>query len=225
MNTKAFQFLAILACGLLLNGTYTTAQQIPENIISKFHYRSIGPTRQGGRIVDFAVPAQEPYTFYVATGSGGLWKTVNNGLTYTPIFEQEHSIAIGDIAIAPSNPDIVWVGSGEANGDYWGDGMYKSTDGGKTWTNMGLRESHYIGRIRIHPSNPDVLYVAACGHFNSQNQERGIYKTTNGGKTWKKSLEIIKGKRYLTLLNLIYFPVKQPLLKGKPVLVKRLLMS
>jgi len=206
MQTKPVQVLAFLACGLLLNGAITSAQQIPENIISKFHYRSIGPTRQGGRIVDFAVPAQDPYTFYVATGSGGLWKTINNGLTYTPIFEQEHSIAIGDIAIAPSNPDIVWVGSGEANGDYWGDGMYRSTDGGKTWTNMGLPESHYIGRIRIHPTNPDILYVAACGHFNSQNPERGIYKTTNGGKTWEKSLEIIKGKRYVGAIDLLMDP-------------------
>jgi photosystem II stability/assembly factor-like uncharacterized protein len=182
------------------------AQKIPDNIIKKFHYRSIEPTRQGGRIVDFAVPAQQSYTFYVATGSGGLWKTENNGLTYTPIFDHEHSIAIGDIEVAPSDPNIVWVGTGEANGDYWGDGMYKSIDAGSTWTNMGLRESHYTGRIRIHPKNPDIVYVAATGHYNSQNPERGIYKTTDGGKTWEKSLDVIKDGRYIGAIDLAMDP-------------------
>ena len=182
------------------------AQQIPDNILSKIHYRAIGPTRQSGRIVDFAVPEQQPYTFYVATGSGGLWKTDNNGIIYEPIFDHEYSIAIGDVAVAQSEPNIVWVGTGEANGDYWGDGMYKSTDDGKSWTNMGLRDSHYIGRIRIHPDNPNIVYVAATGHFNSQNSERGVYKTSNGGKTWEKSLEIFQNERYIGAIDLVMDP-------------------
>jgi len=180
--------------------------EIPESIISKFHYRAIGPTRQGGRITDFAVPEQLPYTHYVATGSGGLWKTDNNGITYKSIFDHEHSVAIGDIAVAPSDPDIVWVGTGEANGDYTGDGVYKSTDGGSSWTNMGLRKSSRIGRIRIHPDNPDVLYVAATGLFNSQNPERGIYKTTDGGKNWTKSLGVMDGGRHIGTIDLVMDP-------------------
>lgn len=122
----------------------------------------------------------------MATGSGGLWKTVNNGLTYEPIFDHKNTIAIGDITVTPSNPEIVWIGTGEANGDYWGDGMYKSNDGGNTWKNMGLEDSHYIGRIRIHPNNPDIVYVAAMGHYNSQNAQRGVFKSLDGGDTWQK---------------------------------------
>ena len=181
-------------------------QQISQNIIEKFHYRSIGPTRQSGRIVDFAVPAGQTFTFYVATASGGLWKTSNNGVTFKPIFDHENSIAIGDVAVAPSNHEIVWVGSGEANGDYWGDGMYKSTDSGKTWTNMGLRNSRRIGRIRIHPENQDIVYVAATGKFNAQNPERGVYKTTNGGKSWTKSLEVKENGRYIGVIDLVMDP-------------------
>jgi len=182
--------------------------KIPESIISKFHYRAIGPTRQSGRITDFAVPEQLPYTHYVATSSGGLWKTVNNGVNYLPIFDHENSCAIGDVAVAPSDPDIVWVGTGEATfgRDYWGDGMYKSTDGGSTWKNMGLKKSHRIGRIRIHPENPDILYVAAMGRFNSPEYEQGIYKTTDGGKTWEKSLEVTYGGRKIGAVDLIMDP-------------------
>ena len=198
-------FLTIMLTSLfIVHATY--GQPIPENIIEAFHYRSIGPTRQSGRFVDIEVPVLQPYTFYAAAGSGGLWKTVNNGITFTPIFDHENSIAIGDIATAPSVPDIVWVGTGEANGDYWGDGMYKSTDGGTTWTNMGLQKSSRIGRIRIHPNNPDIVYVAATGRFNSQNPERGVFKTTNGGKTWEKSLEIIENGRYIGVIDLVMDP-------------------
>ena len=139
----------------------------------------------------------------VREGSG---KRSINGITFTPVFDHENSIAIGDIATAPSDPDIVWVGTGEANGDYWGDGMYKSTDGGTTWTNMGLRGSSRIGRIRIHPGNPDIVYVAATGRFNSQNPERGVFKTTDGGETWSKSLEVIENNRYIGVIDLVMDP-------------------
>ncbi|MCK4495869.1 MAG: hypothetical protein KAU91_05930, partial [Candidatus Aminicenantes bacterium] len=168
-----------------------------EDLLKTFTYRNLGPFRSGAWIVDFAVPEypQEAhlYTFYVASRNGGLWKTTNNGTTFEPIFDDQTVFSIGDIALAPSNPDIVWVGTGEAanaRSSYWGDGVYKSTDGGKTWKNMGLEDSHHIGRIVVHPKNPDVVYVAAMGHLYSFNEERGVFKTVDGGKTWEKVLYI-----------------------------------
>ncbi len=187
----------VLICALLVVPD-TFGQKANEDALKSMNYRNIGPTRQSGRFVDFAVPKQEPYTFYAATGSGGLWKTTNNGQTFEPIFDYENVFSIGDVTVAPSDPKIVWVGTGEANNSrttYWGDGVYKSTDAGKSWTNMGLKESHHIGRIVIDPKNPNILYVAALGHLYSENPERGLYKTTDGGKTWDKVLDIvIKGK-------------------------------
>jgi len=179
------------------------------DIANAIPYRAIGPTRQSGRFVDFAVPLQRPHTFYAATGSGGLWKTDNNGQTFEPIFDHEKVFSIGDIAVAPSDPDILWVGTGEANNSrstYWGDGVYKSTDAGKSWRNMGLPESHHIGRIVIHPENPDVIYVAALGHLYSENPERGLYKTSDGGQTWTKSLEVVVGGRYVGVVDVAMDP-------------------
>ena len=176
---------------LVLPGLY--GQALNDDLVKNFTYRSIGPTRQSGRFVDFAIPEQEPYTIYAATASGGLWKSVNNGITFDPIFDHENVFSIGDIAVAPSNPSIVWVGTGEANNSrscYWGDGVYKSTDAGKTWKNMGLKESHHIGRIVIHPKNPDIVYAAALGHLYSENPDRGLYMTSNGGDTWGKVLDV-----------------------------------
>lgn len=164
-----------------------------QDLLKIFSYRSLGPSRQGGRVVDIAAIPSQPYTFYVATASGGLWKTINNGTTFEPLFDDQSLISIGDVAVAPSAPNIVWVGTGEANNSrscYWGDGLCKSEDGGKTWKNMGLKESHHIGRIVIHPENPDIVYVAALGHLYSFNEERGLYKTTDGGTTWEKVLYI-----------------------------------
>ena len=192
--SKVLRFLAIASFLVPLAGISDANGQGPvvkEEWLKAVTYRSIGPTGQGGRFSDFAVPLQEPYTIYASLGSGGLWKTVNNGHSFTPIFDFEKVFSIGDIAVAPSNPNIVWVGTGEANSSrstYWGDGVYKSTDAGKTWKNMGLPESHHIGRIVIHPTNPDVLYVAALGHLYSENPDRGLYKTSDGGKTWQKVL-------------------------------------
>lgn len=172
-------------------------ERFNEDLLKTFTYRNLGPFRSGGWIVDFAVPEypQEAhlYIFYVASRNGGLWKTTNNGTTFEPIFDDQTVFSIGDIALAPSNPDIVWVGTGEAanaRSSYWGDGVYKSTDGGKTWKNMGLKDSHHIGRIIVHPKNPDVVYVAAMGHLYSFNEERGVFKTVDGGKTWEKVLYI-----------------------------------
>ena len=156
-------------------------------LIKDFTARPLGPATMGGRITDIAVVETKPATMYVASASGGLWKTTNNGGTWTPVFDHQSTISIGDVAVAPSDPNIVWVGTGEANARNsvsWGDGLYKSTDGGQTWANMGLKDSHHIGRIVIHPKDPDILYVAALGHFWGPNQERGLYKTSDGGKTW-----------------------------------------
>lgn len=188
---------------LVFTGLYTSettfAQSIPDNVIDKLHFRSIGPTRQGGRYVDYAVVEKNPKVFYSATASGGLWKTVNNGISFFPIFDNESVVSIGDVTVDQNDTSIVWVGSGEANNSrssYYGDGVYKSNDGGKTWKNMGLPESHHIGRILIHPSDSDVVYVAALGHLYSDNPERGLYKTSNGGKSWKKVLDIeVNGKK------------------------------
>jgi photosystem II stability/assembly factor-like uncharacterized protein len=168
------------------------ADPAPESrLLDAFTARPLGPANMGGRVVDVAVVEGRPTTLYVATASGGLWKTVNNGITWTPTFDQQSTVSIGDVAVAPSNPDIVWVGTGEANprnSVSWGDGLYKSTDGGKTWTHLDdLRDTHHIGRILIHPKDPDTVYVAAMGHFWGPNRQRGLYKTTDGGKTWRLS--------------------------------------
>jgi photosystem II stability/assembly factor-like uncharacterized protein len=197
-----------LAC-ILLFSTHASAQKIPESILSKIHYRELGPTRQGGRVVAFAVSQQDPYVYFVGAGPGGLWKTVNNGTTFESVFDKKNTSTIGDVAVAPSDHNIVWVGTGEANlrnSTYYGDGVYKSTDGGKTWKFMGLKESHHIGKVIIHPSDPDVVYVAAQGHYYSDNPERGVYKTTNGGKTWTKSLELVADGIYVGATDMVMDP-------------------
>src|SRR5512137_1130989 len=158
-------------------------------------WQFLGPTNISGRVTDVAVvtPRGKSYTVYAATATGGVWKTDNDGVTWLPVFDQEVRRAIGDVTVAPSNPDIVWVGTGEANifrSSNAGAGVYKSTDAGRTWRHMGLAATLTIPRIVIHPTNPDVVYVAASGHEWTDNEERGVYKTTDGGKTWQKVLYI-----------------------------------
>ena len=158
-------------------------------------WQHIGPKNVSGRCTDIEVvtPKGKSYTIYVATASGGVWKTENEGTTWEPIFDQEASTSIGDITIAPSNNDIVWIGTGEANifrSSMAGSGVYKSTDEGKTWQHMGLTGTLTIPRIVIHPKNPDVVYVAASGHEWTNNKERGVYKTVDGGKNWEKILYV-----------------------------------
>jgi photosystem II stability/assembly factor-like uncharacterized protein len=205
----------VLLCWPLVAPSNIASQPSNEELLKNFTYRSIGPTRQGGRFVDFAVPQQLPSTFYAATASGGLWKTVNNGLTFEPVFDHENVFSIGDVTVAPSDPNIVWVGTGEANNSrscYWGDGVYKSVDGGKTWKNMGLKESRHIGRIVIHPENPDILYVAALGHLYSENPERGLYKTTDGGKNWKKVLDVVARGKSIGVIDVVMHSINPEIL-------------
>ncbi len=158
-------------------------------------WQFIGPTNISGRVTDVAVPTPrgKSYTFYVATASGGVWKTDNEGTTWTPVFEHGVSTQIGDVTVAPSNADIVWIGLGEANifrSSMAGAGVYKSTDAGATWTRMGLAGTHTIPRIVIHPTNPDIVYVASSGHEWTYDENRGVYKSTDGGKTWQKILYV-----------------------------------
>jgi photosystem II stability/assembly factor-like uncharacterized protein len=153
--------------------------------------RSIGPVNPGGRVTDVAVVESDPSTMYVAAATGGVWKTTDDGQTWRPVFDQAGSLCIGDVTVSQSNPDVVWVGTGEGNilrSVSHGDGVYKSTDGGKSWKNMGLRDSRHTGRIVIHPKNPDIVYVGALGHAWAPNTERGLFKTTDGGRTWDKVL-------------------------------------
>ena len=155
------------------------------------HFRSIGPATMSGRIADVAVYEANPAVYYVGTAHGGVWKTTSNGATFEPLFQDQGLIAIGDVAVSQINPDLVWVGAGESNNRQstsWGGGVWKSTDGGKTFTRMGLAQSKHINRIVIHPANNDVVLVAATGPLFGPGGERGIYKTTDGGKTWKQVL-------------------------------------
>ncbi|HEX4951388.1 MAG TPA: hypothetical protein VFZ34_32320 [Blastocatellia bacterium] len=184
-------------CCLAILATAVNAQQLEAVLRDGFQYRNLGPFRVGGWVSDIAVPETPTkahlYTFYVAARHGGVFKTTNNGTTFEPVFDNQNVAAVGAIAVAPTNENIVWVGTGDnscARSAYWGDGIYKSTDAGKTWQNMGLKESHHITRIVTHPTNPDILYVAAMGHLFTTNEERGVFKTTDGGKTWKKVLYV-----------------------------------
>ncbi len=156
-------------------------------------FRNIGPAVTSGRIADFAVNPNNFNEYYVATASGGVWKTKNDGITYEPIFDGQGSYSIGCITLDPNNTNVVWVGSGENNNQRsvaYGDGVYKSEDGGASWKNTGLKTSEHIGKIIVDPRNSDVVYVAAIGPLWKEGGERGVYKTTDGGKTWTQVLKI-----------------------------------
>lgn len=159
----------------------------------RLEWRNIGPANMGGRIADIEGVAGNPNIVYVATASGGLFKTTNGGVKWTPLFERQGSISIGDIALEPGNPDVIWLGAGESavrNSVSFGDGVYKSTDGGKSWQHMGLRDTLHVSKILVSPRNPDVVYVGALGHAFGANEERGVFMTTDGGRTWTKTLYI-----------------------------------
>jgi len=162
---------------------------LPDSWAKAFTWRNIGPANMSGRITAVSVFEADPTTYWIATASGGLLKTSNNGVTFEHQFDKEATVSIGDVCVSPSNKNVVWVGTGEANprnSVSFGDGVYKSTDGGKTWKNMGLKKTFQIGKILIHPTDPNVVYVGALGRLYGPNEDRGLFKTTDGGQSWEK---------------------------------------
>ncbi|MBK8448918.1 MAG: glycosyl hydrolase [Saprospiraceae bacterium] len=171
----------------------TSKDSIPSSLFSALKFRSLGPVLTSGRISDLAVNPNDPNHYFVAVASGGVWKTTNSGVTFDPVFDGEGSYSIGCLAMDPKNTNVLWVGTGENNNQRsvaYGDGIYKTEDGGKSWKNMGLKNSEHIGRISIDPVNSDIVYVAAYGPLWSSGGERGIYKTTDGGVSWKQILKV-----------------------------------
>ena len=169
------------------------AEALPQEWTDALRARSIGPANMGGRITALAVVESNPSTWYAATASGGLLKTTNNGITFEHQFDQEATVSIGDVQVSQSHPDVVWIGTGESNprnSVSWGNGVYKSTDGGASWQHMGLEGTFQIGRLAIHPEDPDIVYVGALGRLWGPNEERGLFKTVDGGASWEKILYV-----------------------------------
>lgn len=200
MTKRSSGFLIGAWLTILSFGIFAFAQSetgAPTNsAFSNLNWRSIGPANMGGRVADVEGVPGDPNTVYVATGSGGIFKTTNGGISWTPIFDRQNTISVGDVALEPGNADVIWVGTGESNvrnSVSFGDGVYKSTDGGKNWKHLGLKNTNTISKIVVHPKNPDIAYVAAVGRAWGQNDERGVFMTTDGGATWKKTLFIDNG--------------------------------
>ncbi|MFN6147110.1 MAG: VPS10 domain-containing protein [Planctomycetota bacterium] len=171
--------------------TAPKASPFVEALVADLRWRHLGPANPMGRMTDIAVHPARQSTWFVGTAGGGLWQTDNAGTTWSCVSARLGSVSIGDVAIAPSNPDIVWIGTGEENARnsvQWGDGVYKSTDGGASWTHMGLRATFQIGHVEIHPTNPDIVYVAALGRLWGDNPERGVFRSKDGGQTWEHVL-------------------------------------
>ncbi|HEY7311597.1 MAG TPA: PDZ domain-containing protein [Gemmataceae bacterium] len=183
----------LLSCPIWAEEPKSSEATLSPAWLKPLTWRCIGPANMGGRITAMSICEDDPATFWIATASGGLLKTSNNGITFEHQFDREATVSIGDVCVAPSNKDIVWVGTGEnnpRNSVSYGDGVYKSTDGGKTWKNIGLKKSFQIGRILVHPTNPDIVYVGALGRLYGPNEERGLFKTIDGGKNWDRILFI-----------------------------------
>jgi photosystem II stability/assembly factor-like uncharacterized protein len=169
-----------------------TAPPLTEVLFKNLKARWIGPAVMGGRVSDIALDPRNPFVFYVGLAHGGIFKTADNGVSFDPIFDKQPALSIGAVAIAPSDSDVIWVGTGEANdrnSSGWGDGVYRTTDGGDNWQNVGLKNSRAIGRVVVHPKNPETAYVAASGNLWADGDERGLFKTTDGGKMWKAVLQ------------------------------------
>src|SRR5688500_1917769 len=203
MYFRRFHAPALLTCllaAVILSGDIAGGQGQPRpapappstDPFAGLQFRNIGPASMGGRVDDLAVLESNPAVFYVGTATGGLWKTMNNGTSWEVLFDDlEDAVSIGDIAIAPNDANTVWVGTGENNNRQsgsWGNGIYKSIDGGQTFKHMGLRDSKHIARIIVDPIDHDVVYVAALGSLWGPGKERGVYKTTDGGLTWTNVL-------------------------------------
>ena len=193
----ALTFAIVMAGAMVIGGSDQaappTAARPAGGPFDSLHFRPIGPASMSGRISDVAVYEANPAIYYVATAHGGVWKTRNNGTTFEAQFQDQGLMSAGDVTISQSNPDLVWVGTGESNNRQstsWGDGVYKSTDGGRTYANMGLRTSRHIHRIAIDPRDNNIVFVAATGSLWGPGGERGVYRTTDGGKTWKQVLKV-----------------------------------
>ncbi len=192
---RTLLLIMAIAAGLAITGTAKNAPQAGGNydpqLFSGLKWRNIGPNR-GGRSIGVAGSSSRPLEYYFGATGGGLWKTSDAGTTWRPVADQAlRTSSVGAVAVSESNPDIVFIGTGETElrGDIiQGDGIYKSVDAGKTWTQSGLTDTQAIARIRIHPANPDIIYVAALGHPYGANPERGIFRSRDGGKTWQKIL-------------------------------------
>jgi hypothetical protein len=185
-------FQKILLSALMTLSVWTLNAQSGSTLFGALRARHIGPATTSGRITAIDCVNERPEVMFVGTASGGVWKSNSAGAEFRPVFD-EHTQSIGALAIDQSKPDIIWVGTGEVNvrnSVSVGDGIYKSTDGGVSWKHLGLKNTERIGDIIIHPTNSDVVYVAALGHLWNANEDRGVYKTTDGGKTWNKVLYI-----------------------------------
>ncbi|MFT4767753.1 MAG: photosystem II stability/assembly factor-like uncharacterized protein [Glaciecola sp.] len=191
-SVRAYVFVGLAALCPVSTVVAVTPDGLSASDLAALQWRELGTAATSGRITRFAVHPDDVRMIYVATASGGLWKSTNAGTSWESIFTQQSSVSLGDVALAPSNPDIVWLGTGEQNSvrsSQFGDGVYRSDDAGKTWQHMGLEDSRHVGRILIHPENPDIVYVAALGSLWGSGEERGLYRTTDGGKTWTQLLK------------------------------------
>src|SRR5437868_2844623 len=190
VNARVLAALCAVAVVVAVVSSSVFAQQFDTSALSSMRWRSLGPPR-GGRVNGVSGVPGRPDTFYFGSVGGGVWKTVNSGRTWTPVFDSEPIASIGAIGVAPSNPDVVYVGSGEADMRSqisYGNGMYKSTDGGRTWAHVGLEGTRQIGRVIVDPKNANTVFVAALGHAYGANPERGVYRTRDGGRTWQQVL-------------------------------------
>nr|MBP6716933.1 glycosyl hydrolase [Acidobacteriota bacterium] len=202
MKTVRTRLLLLAGASVLVGGALAAQQPAPpasaarlvnastDPLLQGFRFRSIGPAVMGGRIDDIEGAEKDPLLIYVGFATSGLWKSTDGGFHFESVFDEMPNASVGDIAIAPSNPDVVYVGMGEPNNrqsSSIGNGVYGTKDGGKTWQHLGLDDSQSIGRIAVSPTDPNVVFVAAMGHLFGPNEERGLYKSIDGGKTWKKS--------------------------------------
>ena len=190
---KRTPFSSLLSLFLLLSTSIVLAQETKkqDDVYNGLKFRNIGPALTSGRIADIAIHPQDESTWYVAVGSGGVWKTVNSGTTFEPIFDKQSSYSIGCVTLDPRNPSTIWVGTGENVGGRhvgFGDGIYVSHDEGKTWANKGLKASEHISKIMVHPENSQVIYVAVQGPLWSSGGERGFYRSEDGGSSWSRTL-------------------------------------
>ncbi len=194
-HRSRFPRLALPVLGLLSGLATSASAQGPSaraaDAASGLEFREIGPALVGGRVADIAAVEDDPRIYYVGLGAGGVWKTMNDGMSWDPVFDDQPVASIGDVTVAPSNPNVVWVGTGEPQNRQsspYGIGVFKSTDAGRTWRHMGLDDTRHIGRIQIDRRNPDIVYVGAVGHLWGPNEERGVFRTRDGGETWEKVL-------------------------------------